>query len=194
MTDVNAAMAGGDEPRAGVDPQSRSAPASVRIERSDGRYRLMVDDAPYAVHGAGMGFGDAAGVATLAAAGGNTFRTWESDNIDGQLAAARANGLMVLVGLDVQKQLQGFDYGDMAAVEAQFEAVTAFIDRYKDDPAVLGWILANEPNLMIDVIRPGGAGQPGRLRGAWRYPRLHPRDRSTSSGNCRIRIHANAGG
>ena len=129
---------------------SRSGPARVRIVRHAGTYRLMVDGEPYVVHGAGMGFGDAAGVATLAAHGGNTFRTWEPANIDAQLEAARANGLMVLVGLDVQKQLQGFDYGDTAAVQAQYEDVTAFIDHYKDDPVILGWILANEPNLMID--------------------------------------------
>jgi len=89
--------------------------------------------------------------ALLAQLGGNTFRTWELAELDHQLQKAEQHGLKVLVGLDSGKQLQGFDYNDKAAVAQQFSRLTAVVDKYKSHPSVLGWIIANEPNLMVDA-------------------------------------------
>ena len=97
-----------------------------------------------------MGYTDDHGIATLAAAGGNTFRTWETQHLDTQLEAARRHGLMVLIGLDTGKQLSGFDYTDANAVADQYARMTTIIERYRNHPNVLGWILANEPNLVFD--------------------------------------------
>lgn len=126
-------------------------PARVSIVNSDKGFELRVNDKPYVIKGVGMGYSQAKDLARFAAAGGNTFRTWESQQLDEQLEAARRHGLMVLVGLDAGKQLGGFDYRDKSAVDAQYDRLVQFIERYKRHPNVLGWILANEPNLVFDA-------------------------------------------
>lgn len=130
--------------------KSAEVPANVVIVDSDTGYSLRVNSQPYEVKGVGMGYSQQKDLAMFAAAGGNTFRTWESDLLDQQLEAARELGLMVLVGLDTGKQLTGFDYSDQSAVDAQHERLVEFVEGYKNHPNVLGWILANEPNLLFD--------------------------------------------
>lgn len=125
------------------------APSTVSILLENNRHSLIVNGKPFTVKGVGMGYVDAERIALLAAAGGNAFRTWGTDKLELQLAAAKANGLMVLVGLDVRKELQGFDYNDETAIARQHESVIAVINKYKDHPSLLGWIIANEPNLLI---------------------------------------------
>ncbi len=137
---------------------AKKTPSIVEIQHSGDVWTLQVDGQPFVVHGAGMGYSDEAGVARLAEAGGNAFRTWGTEHLDVQLAAAERHGLKVLVGLDMQKQLQGFDYEDSDAVARQLTMLKASIDRYKSHPSLLGWIIANEPNLMIDAS--GAAVQP----------------------------------
>ena len=130
---------------------AKGSPSKVEIQHSDDTWTLQVNGRPLVVHGAGMGYSDEAGVASLAEAGGNAFRTWGTEHLDVQLAAAERHGLKVLAGLDMQKQLQGFDYEDSYAVARQLTMLKASIDRYKSHPSLLGWIIANEPNLMIDA-------------------------------------------
>ncbi len=96
-----------------------------------------------------MGFNDKQGVKRLADAGGNTFRTWDTHSLHVQLEAAVEHNLMVLVGLDVGKELQGFDYNDAAAVEAQHIRLMNIVAQHQDHPNILGWIMGNEPNLMV---------------------------------------------
>jgi hypothetical protein len=138
--------------RTGVDD---AGPTTVRIARHSGRYSLTVDDKPYAIKGAGMGYSDGESIAGFAAAGGNTFRTWDTQHLNAQLDSAHKYSLMILVGLETGKELNGFNYDDAAAVSAQYTAMTRIIDRYRNHPNVLGWIIANEPNLLFD-----GAGAP----------------------------------
>lgn len=121
----------------------------VAILQSGEEWVLQVDGQPFVVHGAGMGYEDEPGIASLAEAGGNAFRTWGTEHLDVQLAAAERHGLKVLVGLDMQKQLQGFDYQDRDAVARQLAMLQASVDRYRSHPSLLGWIIANEPNLMV---------------------------------------------
>ena len=126
-----------------------SCGSSVEILRSGNDWSLQVNGQPFTVLGAGMGYTDAAGVRSLADAGGNAFRTWGTQALDVQLAAAMRFGLKVLVGLDMSKELQGFDYNDNNAVAQQQIKIERIIEKYKCHPSVLGWIIANEPNLMI---------------------------------------------
>ena len=128
-----------------------AAPAEVDVVRAGDGFELHVDGERLDVRGVGMGRTDEAGIRALAAAGGTAFRTWESRDIDAQLAAAERHGLKVFVGLDTGKQLTGLDYADERAVAEQHARVTAFIDRHAGHPAVLGWIVANEPNLAFDA-------------------------------------------
>ena len=127
----------------------------VELRQEDGRYQLYVNDAPFYIHGAGLEFGD---VEALAAHGGNSFRTWRTDN--GQdtgmevLDRAHANGLMVTMGIEIARERPGsgrgvfnFDYSDSAAVAVQLAAVREEVMLYKDHPALLMWGIGNELNL-----------------------------------------------
>jgi len=132
-----------------VKMQPAQGPSRVSIIEDNGLMTLMVNDQPFIVKGAGMGYSDEKGVASLAAAGGNAFRTWETGALDVQLEAAARHGLMVLVGLDVGKELAGFDYNDNKAVEQQHARLMGIVEKYRQHPNLLGWILGNEPNLVV---------------------------------------------
>ncbi len=87
----------------------------------------------------------------LALHGGNSYRTW---GIGASIADARrrldeahALGITVALCLDVGKERHGFDYDDAAAVAAQLDALRGEVAALKDHPAVLVWIIGNEPNL-----------------------------------------------
>lgn len=140
---------------------SADGPAHVEVRRNGGRYQLTVDGEPFYIRGAGLEFGD---IERLAAHGGNSFRTWRTDNgrESGQavLDRAHANGLMVTMGLEIARERAGqgrgdfgFDYGDPVAVAAQLERVRAEVMRYKDHPALLIWGIGNELNLGADDPR-----------------------------------------
>ena len=111
-------------------------------------YRLKVDGAPFYVKGAGLEFGQ---LASLAGAGGNTFRTWRVNNgersAEDILDEAQSLGLMVCMGLDMARERHGFDYSDVQAVALQNEQMMLDVERLKDHPALLMWGLGNELNL-----------------------------------------------
>ncbi len=132
-----------------VTPALSAEPSVVSIVEQDDRAVLLVNNKPFQVKGAGMGYSDAQGVKKLSDAGGNAFRTWDTQSLDVQLEAALEYDTMVLVGLDVGKQLQGFDYSDAEAVGAQHQRLMDIVRKYQNHPNVLGWILGNEPNLMV---------------------------------------------
>lgn len=123
-------------------------PAKVEIRKADDRYQLFVDGQPFYIRGAGLEFGDQA---TLAAHGGNSFRTWRTENgqESGQrvLDRAQKNGLYVTMGLEVARERHGFDYSDPAAVARQLEEIKAEVLKYRDHPALLLWGIGNELNL-----------------------------------------------
>lgn len=126
-------------------------PAHVTVEHDGKRYVLMRDGAPFEVRGAGIEFGDKA---RFAARGGNSFRTWRTDNgvQTGQevLDEALELGLMVMMNLEIMPERKGFDYDDEDAVRAQFEYAKGEVMKYKDHPALLAWMIGNEPNLFFE--------------------------------------------
>lgn len=130
-------------------------PRQVEIRETNAGYELLVDGEPFFIQGAGLEFGD---VEALAAHGGNSFRTWRTDNGEqtGQevLDEAAANGLLVTMGLEIAREREGegrgyfgFDYDDEAAVAEQLERVRAEVLKYKDHPALIIWGIGNELNL-----------------------------------------------
>lgn len=135
-------------------------PVKVNITKVEGQYQLNVNDKPYVVKGAGLHYPDGHNFKALKQAGGNAFRTWTTQYADIELAKAEELGLMVLLGIDLHKELHGFDYNDALAVEKQFDRVKQQILKYKDHPNVLGWVVANEPNLLfkadgsLDMVNP----------------------------------------
>lgn len=133
---------------------AESGPAVVRVERHGDGYRLLVDDQPFHVRGAGLESGDRA---ALAARGGNAFRTWRVDSAQESgaevLDRAREHGLFVAMGLDVARERHGFDYNDERAVAAQLARLREQVLRHRDHPALLLWVVGNELNLESDNPR-----------------------------------------
>ncbi len=127
-----------------------AAPTKVEIISTDNGYQLLTNNKPFAVNGVGLGFQNEQQVRALKQAGGNSFRTWRTTEIETELALAKELDLMIAVGIDTGKELQGFDYNDQAAVDKQFTRVTSIIEKYKDHPNVLCWVISNEPNLLFD--------------------------------------------
>ena len=120
----------------------------VELHKIDGSWRLFVNQKPFYIKGAGLEFGSQE---ELAAHGGNSFRTWRTDNgaESGReiLDRAQSNGLYVTMGLDLSRERQGFDYNDPAAVQRQLADVQRQVLEYKDHPALLMWAIGNELNL-----------------------------------------------
>lgn len=125
-------------------------PTVVKVVKHGHQYSLSVNGQPYDVKGVGLGYTNDENISALKEAGGNTFRTWELTHIDKELAMAKKLGLMIAVGIPTGKELLGFDYNDEAAVAEQFRVVTAVIEKYKNHPSVLLWVINNEPNLLFD--------------------------------------------
>lgn len=113
-----------------------------------GHYRLFVDGEPFYVNGAGCEFGD---IEALAAHGANAFRTWRTENGEQSaqevLDAAQANGLLVMMGIEVGRERHGYDYDDTVWVAEQKARIREEVLAIKDHPALLGWGIGNELNL-----------------------------------------------
>jgi hypothetical protein len=126
---------------------SDSGAIPVEIVESEGRYTLLRGGRPYAIKGAGISNWD---VASLAEQGGNSFRNWRDyDSPDGLLILDEAarHGLTVAMCIPIGRERHGFDYDDAQAVARQFEFARSEVLRYKDHPALLMWIIGNEPDL-----------------------------------------------
>jgi hypothetical protein len=120
-----------------------AGPVKVTVRQANGRYKLLRGGQPYFVKGAG----GSQYPERIAAYGGNSIRTWGTNDAPRVLAAANKNHLTVMLGLDVARERHGFDYNDAAAVAAQLQKIRAEVLKYKDDPAVLLWGIGNELNL-----------------------------------------------
>ena len=125
--------------------RAAAPPKAVKVEvrQANGRYELRRAGRPYFVRGAG----GSQFPARIAAYGGNSIRTWSTTDAPRVLKEAQANGLTVMLGLDVARERHGFDYANPQAVAAQLARLRAEVLKYKDDPAVLLWGIGNELNL-----------------------------------------------
>ncbi len=122
--------------------------SKVELKKEGEKYQLYVNNKPFYIKGAGLEFGQ---IATVAEHGGNSFRTWRTEN--GQqsgkevLDAAQKNGLMVTMGIEVARERHGFDYNDEVAVKEQFDRIKKEVLALKDHPALMIWAIGNELNL-----------------------------------------------
>ncbi len=125
-----------------TQPTAKAQPVHVDLmEVAPGQWQLLRDGQPYFIKGAG---GDGPKDA-LAAAGGNTFRTWGvGPDLQQQLDEAQRLGLAVVVGHWLGHPRHGFDYGDSAMVAQQLARVRRDVLAWKDHPAVLLWGIGNE--------------------------------------------------
>ncbi len=114
--------------------------SKVALESDNGTHRLLRNGKPYFVKGVG---GDKQ-LAMLASVGGNSIRTWGTDNLDSILAEAQKQNLTVCVGLWLGHPRHGFDYQNEVAVTRQLDKCLAAVKKYKNHPAVLMWGIGNE--------------------------------------------------
>lgn len=123
-------------------------PAKVTLTNTEGKFQLLVNGEPFYIKGAGLEFGN---IAAVAKHNGNSFRTWRTANgkHSGKeiLDEALKNGLMVTMGIDVERERHGFDYNDSVAVKKQLERIKSEVIALKDHPALLIWGIGNELNL-----------------------------------------------
>jgi hypothetical protein len=112
----------------------------VELRNTDQGWQLFRNGKPYLIRGAG---GNNA-LEQLAAAGGNSIRTWGADDIDELLDEAHELGLTVSVGIWLGHERHGFDYKDPEQVQEQFERAREYVVKYRDHPALLIWAVGNE--------------------------------------------------
>jgi hypothetical protein len=120
----------------------------VEVVVKEGRYQLHRGGEPYEIRGAGMESND---IAVFVSHGGNSIRTWRTDNAHSSglevLDNAARHGVTVTLCIEIGRERHGFDYDDEEAVAAQLEFARGEVEKYKDHPALLVWMVGNEPNL-----------------------------------------------
>ncbi|MGB5487207.1 MAG: glycoside hydrolase family 2 TIM barrel-domain containing protein, partial [Lysobacterales bacterium] len=130
----------------GISSQADAVP--VKIIQEDGRFQLIRGGEPYEVRGAGLELAD---IGVLASHGGNSIRTWSTENPKitalEVLDNAAKHGVTVAMCIEIGRERLGFDYEDEEAVAAQLEFARDEVIKYKDHPALLAWIIGNEVNL-----------------------------------------------
>ncbi|ALS97608.1 hypothetical protein AT746_04535 [Lacimicrobium alkaliphilum] len=123
--------------------QKTMAPVPVKLVEQDGNWIIERQGQPYFIKGAG----GHQHLAYLAQSGGNSLRTWSTDNAERILDDAHQAGLTVMLGLRMGKERHGFDYNDEAAVTSQKARIRETVLKYKDHPALLAWGIGNELDL-----------------------------------------------
>jgi beta-galactosidase/beta-glucuronidase len=123
-------------------------PSKVTLRKDNHRFQLLVNEKPFYIKGAGVDLGN---IKSLADFGGNAFRTWRVNNGEKTgleiLDEAHKNGLMVCMGIEVERERHGFDYDNEHAVAEQMAEIKKDILALKDHPALLMWGIGNELNL-----------------------------------------------
>ena len=115
----------------------------VEVIQSNDGFRLVKDNKPYYIKGAG-GYEH---LDLLSNIGGNSIRTWGTENAIEILDQAYQKGISVCMGLWVGHERHGFDYNDEYAITSQLEAFKKQVLKLKDHPALLMWSVGNEVDL-----------------------------------------------
>lgn len=130
--------------------QSNSeVPIPVTLELVDGKHQIYRGGEPYFIRGAG----GTSNFEMLADVGGNSVRTWSTNNAQQILDDAHELGLTVMLGISLRHERHGFDYDDAEAVAKQKEMAREQVLKFKDHPALLAWGLGNEVDLMYENTR-----------------------------------------
>lgn len=128
----------------------KSKPSKVSVKNVNGQYNFYINDTIFNIKGIGFNYEYRADFENLKKTGANAIRTWSTKYADTILAAAEKFDLKVALGINIGKELWGFDYNDSIAVKKQYNRVTKIIDQYKNHPNLLCWVVGNELNLLFD--------------------------------------------
>ena len=118
------------------------APSVVKIEKTADGWQVFRNGKPYAIKGVG-GTGR---MDELVAAGGNSMRTWGTENALNELDECQKRGITLTLGTWLGHRSY-FNYEDPAKVKEQYERVRSEVQKFKDHPALLMWALGNEMEL-----------------------------------------------
>ena len=121
----------------------------TEIVKTNEGFKLLRNGEYYYVNGAG---GDKY-LKELADIGGNSIRTWATENGLAVLDSAHKYGLTVCMGLWVNHERHGFDYNDKYAVKAQLKSFEDAIIKMRDHPALLMWAVGNEVDLFYSNFK-----------------------------------------
>tara|TARA_Y100001954_G_scaffold139017_1_gene148172 strand:+ start:597 stop:1862 length:1266 start_codon:yes stop_codon:yes gene_type:complete len=121
----------------------------TEIIKTNTGFEFLRNGQPYYVNGAG----GTEYLELLKSIGGNSIRTWSTDNAQEILDNAHKNGISVCLGLWVGHERHGFDYNDEYSVAAQLKAFEQDVLKYKDHPALLMWAIGNEVDLFYNNFR-----------------------------------------
>ncbi len=113
---------------------------TLKVDAATGKAQLLRDGKPYTIKGVGGN----THLQLLAQCGGNSIRTWDSDNVGPILDEAHKLGLSVTVGVWLGHERHGFKYTDAEQIAQQIEKVRKTVLTYRNHPAVLMWALGNE--------------------------------------------------
>ncbi len=136
-----------------------SSGQTVTLEKGLDGWRLLRDGAPYTIRGVG----GATHLELAASLGANSIRTWGEGELDPRVwpdgrtmslpDRAHELGLTVCAGFWVKHERHGFSYDDEAAAQRQLDKCVAWVEKWKDHPAILMWGLGNEVQLGGDARR-----------------------------------------
>jgi hypothetical protein len=116
---------------------------AIIIKKIGNKFQLSVNNQPFYIKGAG----GENHLDELVEAGGNTIRTWSTENAAFVLDEAQKKGVKVMLGLWVQHERHGFDYNNKKLIKQQLEGFREEIKKYKNHPALLLWCVGNEYEL-----------------------------------------------
>jgi hypothetical protein len=112
------------------------------IQKKNGEYNFYKDGKPFVVKG-GAGVDH---IKELAESGGNTIMCWDTSKLERVFREAALSHVTVIVGLYIPSSDLDF-YRNKKNVEGLYEACTAIVNRYKNNPCLLAWCLGNEMKL-----------------------------------------------
>lgn len=129
----------------GWQPKQQDFLPTVEVIYDKGKFVLYRYAKPYYIKGAGGHIN----MGKIALYGGNSIRTWSTQDADQILNEAHNHGLTVTLGLEVGKEWWGedFNYWDFNAVDQKIAELKKVIEKHKDHPALLIWNVGNEVNL-----------------------------------------------
>jgi hypothetical protein len=120
-------------------------PRTVEVIYHNGQAQLYRHGKPYIIKG-GSGHEY---MGRLSSYGGNSIRTWNTQNAGEILNEAESYGLTVTLGLEVGKEWWGedFNYWNVIAVDKKIEELRKIVKKYKNHPALLMWGIGNEVHI-----------------------------------------------